>query len=140
MPRGRYTTTLHVLNSVIVKLKNLTPVDPVYRGLTQKTLPKSFHIPDAELKYRGGVEFGFMSCSRDREEALRYARKHPKNMILLEMQVRCDLPRSHHISPHLTMPHHASPCLTISHHIPPSPSTTFAELVVFARHGTCRWG
>ena len=47
-----YTTTLHVLNSAIVKLKNLTPAAVVYRGLSQKRMPASFKRVDSELNIR----------------------------------------------------------------------------------------
>ena len=37
---NKYTTTLHSINSAIVKLGKLTKVTKVYRGLSGKGLPK----------------------------------------------------------------------------------------------------
>ena len=42
-----YTTTIHALNSVIVKLLRLTKIRPLFRGWTGATLPKSFFAADA---------------------------------------------------------------------------------------------
>ncbi len=81
-----YTTTLHVINSAIIKLGKLTPAATVYRGMSLKKLPKRFEQKD-DMNVRGGVEFGFMSCSLEREEALRYAQKSTELSILLEMQM-----------------------------------------------------
>ena len=53
--RGRFTTTLHVLNSGVLKLAKLQPAIPVYRGITGMKLPKSFTKKN-ELNVRGGVE------------------------------------------------------------------------------------
>lgn len=39
---NRYSTTLHVLNSAIVKLGKLTRVEKVYRGIAGGLLPESF--------------------------------------------------------------------------------------------------
>ena len=40
--RGRFTTTLHVLNSGVLKLAKLQPATEVYRGISRMKLPKSF--------------------------------------------------------------------------------------------------
>ena len=37
-----YATTLHVINSAVVKLSKLTMAMPVYRGLHGATLPRAF--------------------------------------------------------------------------------------------------
>ena len=50
-----YTTTLHVLNSCIVKLSKLTKVTKVYRGLAGGVLPNEFWTPN-KVNVRGGVE------------------------------------------------------------------------------------
>ena len=42
----RYATTLHVINSAIVKLSKLTPVDTVYRGVSGGVLPDEFWKPN----------------------------------------------------------------------------------------------
>ena len=57
---NRYATTIHAINSSIIKLSKLTLAQPVYRGMTGAALPKSFFNPnDAGLC--GGIEFGFSS-------------------------------------------------------------------------------
>lgn len=68
-----YTTTLHVINSAILKLGKLTRADVVYRGISFRTLPKSMRNRDQETHTRGGIEYGFTSCSLQREEAMYYA-------------------------------------------------------------------
>jgi hypothetical protein len=74
---NRYTTTIWVLNSAIVKLKALTPAARVYRGL------KGLALPDALLKknehgIKGGVEPGFMSTTLDYKVAMTYAGAYEK--------------------------------------------------------------
>ena len=38
-----YSTTLHVINSAIIKLSKLTEATTVYRGLSSRRLPKQVH-------------------------------------------------------------------------------------------------
>ena len=52
---NRYTTTLHVLNSLVVKCSKLTVASPVYRGSARGVLPTSFWEKN-EQGVRGGVE------------------------------------------------------------------------------------
>ena len=80
-----YTTTLHVVNSLVIKLSKLTKATKVYRGISRRKLPSQLRERDGH-NVRGGVEFGFMSCSIEREEALKYA-KADDTAILLEMQM-----------------------------------------------------
>ena len=40
-----YTTTIHVINSCIVKMGKLTKAQPVYRGLSGRILPDAFCAP-----------------------------------------------------------------------------------------------
>eukprot|EP00965_Chrysotila_dentata_P101992 3366427-Pleurochrysis_carterae.AAC.2 len=68
-----YTTTLHVINSAIVKLGKLTRAARVYRGLAGKALPSSFFAKN-EFGVKGGVESAFMSTTTERRVALGYAR------------------------------------------------------------------
>ena len=90
--KNMYTTTLHVINSCIVKLSKLTVAAKVYRGISAMVLPKQMKQKD-EFSVRGGVEFGFMSCSRERKEALKYATSgrstdnKSDRAILIEMQM-----------------------------------------------------
>ena len=69
---NRYVTTLHVINSSVVKLGKLMKATKVYRGIAGGVLPDAFWEPD-EFDVRGGCEFGFMSCTTDRAVALEYA-------------------------------------------------------------------
>ena len=75
-----YTTTLHCINSVIVKLGKLTKAQKVYRGISGGVLPDEFWTKN---KYNvcGGVEFAFTSTTTDREVAVRYASSGKVGMI-----------------------------------------------------------
>lgn len=53
-----YCTTLHVINSAVVKLGKLVRAQKVYRGVTGRILPPEFWQPN-EFNVCGGVEFGF---------------------------------------------------------------------------------
>jgi hypothetical protein len=67
-----FTTTLHVLNSAIIKLSKNTKAVKVYRGLQGGVLPEKFWTPNAS-GVRGGIEMGFMSTTTKREVALGFA-------------------------------------------------------------------
>jgi hypothetical protein len=67
-----YTTTIHVINSCIVKMGKLTKAKPVYRGLSLRILPEQFWKPN-EQGVMGGVEFAFMSTTPDRSVAEQYS-------------------------------------------------------------------
>ena len=69
---NRYTTTLHAINSAIVKLSKLTYACEVYRGINNRVLPPEFWQAN-EYGVRGGIEAAFMSTTRDRDVALSYA-------------------------------------------------------------------
>ena len=43
---NKYTTTLHAINSAIVKLSKLTVASKVYRGISGKALPKEMRELD----------------------------------------------------------------------------------------------
>ena len=43
--RGRFVTTIHSINSGILKLSNLTPVLCVYRGASGLQLPEQLELP-----------------------------------------------------------------------------------------------
>eukprot|EP00962_Isochrysis_galbana_P028794 scaffold9130_cov124-Isochrysis_galbana.AAC.1 len=79
-----YTTTLHVINSCIVKLSKLTKAIPVYRGLAGKSLPDSFWTAN-HFGVRGGIEAAFMSTTTDRSVAMGYAKG--KTGLLFEMRM-----------------------------------------------------
>ena len=69
---NKYTTTLHAINSAVLKLSKLSAVATVYRGFTGTVLPESFFHPN-EDGVCGGVEYGFTSTSKVREHAQHYA-------------------------------------------------------------------
>ena len=49
-----YVTTIHAINSAIVKLSKLTKVEKVYRGVANRILPEAMRTPN-EFNVRGGV-------------------------------------------------------------------------------------
>jgi len=69
---NRYTTTLHAINSSIIKLSKLTKAAKVYRGVSGGILPDVCRTPNS-YGVRGGVEGGFMSTTTDKATALFYA-------------------------------------------------------------------
>ena len=82
-----YTTMLHVINSACIKLGKLTSAAKVYRGISGRHLPKLMHEAD-KYNVRGGVEFGFMSCTLDRRVAMHYASgRKDQSAVLFEMQM-----------------------------------------------------
>ena len=107
-----YATTLHAINSAVIKLGKLMKVKKVYRGLSEKKLPKDMLIPDRH-GVRGGVEvrphvatpishvegtvqlrmsaylvqYGFMSTSTKRDVAIKYAKDGKGNSMLYEIQM-----------------------------------------------------
>jgi len=70
---NRYTTTIHVLSSGMIKISKLSVVMDVYRGISGGRLSESFWKEDA-TGVRGGVEYGFMSTTTDKDVAFQYAR------------------------------------------------------------------
>ena len=62
---NKYTTTLHGINSAIIKISKLTKATKVYRGISGMALPKEFWKPN-EFGVRGGVESAFMSTTLER--------------------------------------------------------------------------
>ena len=67
-----YTTTIHVINSAIVKLGKLTKAQPVYRGMSGRIFPDQFWKPN-EQGVMGGVEYAFMSTTPDPAVAYQYS-------------------------------------------------------------------
>ncbi|CAK0793558.1 unnamed protein product, partial [Prorocentrum cordatum] len=68
---NRYCTTIHAINSALIKLSKLEKADKLYRGTQRGVLPECFWNED-ESGVRGGIEYGFLSCSRDLEVAKQY--------------------------------------------------------------------
>ena len=81
---NQYSTTIHAINSIIVKLSPLTRITPLYRGWMGATLPEAFFKPDA-LGFRGGVEYGFSSTTTDRAQAVHYAAGKASTVLELVM-------------------------------------------------------
>lgn len=69
---NRYPTTLHSINSAVVKLSKLSIACKVYRGMSGGRLPDPLRSRNA-LGVRGGVDLAFMSTTINREVALNYA-------------------------------------------------------------------
>ena len=83
-----FTTTLSVLVSAVQKLSTMTVIPDglkLYRGTGGVAyLPQHFSKPD-EFNCRGMTEWGFMSCSADKEVAMGYsgaAEGRPHAMVL----------------------------------------------------------
>lgn len=81
---NRYTTTLHCINSSIVKMGKIAQAKKVYRGVSGGVLPPEFWQPN-EFGVKGGVEFAFTSTTLDREVAVTYASSGKVGM-LMEIQ------------------------------------------------------
>ena len=83
---NRYTTTLHAINSAVIKLGKLTKATKVYRGISGMALPKEFW-DENEFGVRGGVENAFMSTTLERHVAMGYASGDgAKTGIVIEVQ------------------------------------------------------
>ncbi|KOO30698.1 ankyrin repeat [Chrysochromulina tobinii] len=70
---GQYVTTIHALNSGVVKLSRLQKPRTVYRVVSGGMLPKEFFEPDSK-GIMGGVELAFLSCTSDRQVAFTHER------------------------------------------------------------------
>ena len=75
--KGSFVTTLHAINSGILKLSKQTKAATVYRGVAGGVLPKQFWSPN-EHGVMGGIELGVMSTTTDRNVALGYMRQSGK--------------------------------------------------------------
>jgi hypothetical protein len=80
-----YTTTLHVINSGIVKTSKLTYAGKVYRGVSGMALPPEFWKPN-EHGVKGGIEGAFMSMTTDKKVAMQYAASGGRG-IVFEIQM-----------------------------------------------------
>ena len=84
-----YVSTIHAINSCVIKLSKLTQAVKVWRGFKGATLPKQFFEPN-ETGVRGGIEYGFSSTTTDREQAVIYASGNQST--IFEMQARAPDP------------------------------------------------
>lgn len=74
---NRYTTTLHAINSGLLKLQRFSKVPKkhvVYRGVSGLALPPEF-LHEDQFGCKGGVEKGFLSTTTDLTVAMAYAQK-----------------------------------------------------------------
>ena len=62
---GRFVTTIHAMNSGVLKLSLLTPITKVYRGAAGMTMPKSLMEPDACGPGRSSDRAGHHSAWHD---------------------------------------------------------------------------
>ena len=83
---NRYTTTLHAINSAVIKLGKLTKATKVYRGIAGMAMPREFWQPN-QFGVKGGVEPAFMSTSLERDVAMGYAAGDGSGMgVVLELR------------------------------------------------------
>ena len=80
-----YTSTIHAINSAIVKLSKLTVATKVFRGMHSMVLPPQFQTVN-EYGVKGAIESGFMSTTTAREVAMSYAAQGSTAGHILEMQ------------------------------------------------------
>ena len=68
---GRFVTSIHAINSGIIKLSTLTPVITVYRGMSGLELPRDLEVAN---KFGGklGIENSFMSTTTNQDVARHY--------------------------------------------------------------------
>jgi hypothetical protein len=66
-----YSTTLHVIKSILLRLGKLMTACKLYRGLNGMAPPPSFLAE--RFLVRGGIEPGFLTTSRDRQKAVNWA-------------------------------------------------------------------
>ena len=86
---NRYTTTIHILVSAIMKLSQQTKVPDgrkVSRGLGGMVLDSKWFNKDSR-NTRGGVELGFLSTTTNRRTALEYSGVRKGRGIVLDIDV-----------------------------------------------------
>jgi hypothetical protein len=72
--RGRFATTIHMINHGVIKLARLSQGGlAIHRGLADMKLPSMFLEVNVD-GVKGGVEFGFMSTTADKNVALQYSK------------------------------------------------------------------
>ena len=83
MKGNKYVTTVHCINSAILKLSRATPLNPrfVYRGSSKMQLPIEFAAKD-RLGRMSIVEMGFLSLTGARHVAMQYAAGGDLSMVL----------------------------------------------------------
>ena len=114
-----FTTSLHAINSAVLKLSKLTKATKLYRGVAGGVLPSAFwranefsvrggvdtfyshllsihtfSIHTFHAKVRGGVDRAFMSCTTHRDVALGYASGRGSGILFEIQQGMCATPAS----------------------------------------------
>uniref|UniRef100_A0A7S2GI45 NAD(P)(+)--arginine ADP-ribosyltransferase n=1 Tax=Haptolina brevifila TaxID=156173 RepID=A0A7S2GI45_9EUKA len=79
-----YPTTIHAINSCVIKLSKLTQAVKVWRGFKGATLPKQFFQPN-DAGVRGGIEYGFSSTTTERAQAVHYAQGTASTIFEMQM-------------------------------------------------------
>ena len=102
-----YTSTLHAINSTIVKMSKLTRAAKVYRGIANKALPAKFWEKN-EFGVCGGVEAAFMSTTTMRDVAMGYAGEGSAGVVF-EIQMGMVRRPLTHRPPHPTVSRTAFP-------------------------------
>ena len=69
---NRYATTIFVITSGLIKTSKLSKAETVWRGTSGGVLPEQFWNED-DSGVKGGIEFGFLSTTTNREVAFGYA-------------------------------------------------------------------
>ena len=80
--KGFFVTTLHAINSGIIKLSKQTAACTVFRGVAGGVLPDQFWTAN-EHGVMGGIELGFMSTTTDRGVAVGYMEQTDKEAKML---------------------------------------------------------
>ena len=83
---NRYTTTIHSINSSIVKLSKLTKATKLFRGIRGATLPDKLWKANP-LNLRGGVDFAFLSATLEKNVALFYATPETKEGAAMLLEI-----------------------------------------------------
>ena len=73
-----FMTTIHVLNSLILKLSRVQAAEKVYCGLNEGVLPDQFWEVNKQ-GIQGGIELGFMSASLDKKMGIKFAKNDEKD-------------------------------------------------------------
>ena len=81
---NNYATTIHAINSCVLKLSKLTQAVKVWRGFKGATLPKQFFQPN-DSGVRGGIEYGFSSTTTDQMQARSYAEGSASTIFEMQM-------------------------------------------------------
>ena len=85
-----FATTIHVINSSVIKLSRAQKAEKVFRGTKGGRLPDKFWSPNSD-NIRGGIEMAFMSTTTNRAVAMNFAsegqvEKATKPSIVFEIQ------------------------------------------------------